>query len=404
MRKGEMAKKAERLTILIILLSIVSLILLSLLPWISVAENDSVKEDLHFNVEMIEESNNEQIRDLANNLNLINISFWTLLIFGLFSFMGATIHASGKFSIIGYVMLLIGCATLILSILILDLQIVLLGDIEKIDLVSASTVFTPFNYAYILLAPSFLILIFSISYTWNMFSHSIQKFKDSKKEKKEKIKTAKKLIKKSEETEEKEPPKEEKHPAEKTPITPEADEKRANMEKWLAGEVRNIEKQDVEEKIPEPEEKEETIRLEQPPSKEEQVELEKKEPEKPIQEKEEIPSEPLEKLKKAHVFQAEKTKEKIEGPGELPVSQTFEKALSSAIQKKQTEIEDLKPLETDIKEEKPEVVSEKKPEKEPPVKKISVRCPQCKHIFTFEKEGKITKIKCPQCGKEGVAK
>ena len=48
MKKGETAKKAEKLTILIVVLSMISLIIISFLPWISVAENGSIKEDLHF--------------------------------------------------------------------------------------------------------------------------------------------------------------------------------------------------------------------------------------------------------------------------------------------------------------------------------------------------------------------
>jgi hypothetical protein len=195
MKKGKTAKKAKKLTISIVVLSIIALILMSLLPWISVKENDFVKEDLHFNFEMMRKSNNDQIGDLVSDQNLINISFWALIILGLLSFLGATIYASGKFSVLGYIMLLVGCITLIFSILVIDLQLVILDKIGKMDTISASAIFSPFNYAYFLLIPSILILIISVSYTWAMSSHSIQKFKVLKGEKKDKEMMNKREIK-----------------------------------------------------------------------------------------------------------------------------------------------------------------------------------------------------------------
>jgi len=70
----------------------------------------------------------------------------------------------------------------------------------------------------------------------------------------------------------------------------------------------------------------------------------------------------------------------------------FEKALSSALEKRQPEI-------------KKEKVEQKQPEiKQPENKKISVRCPECKNIFTVEKGEFETKIECPHCGTKGTIK
>ena len=367
MKKGEMAKRAERLTIWIVFLSIIGLIFMSFLPHISTAENDAVKGDLYFNFEMMKKSDNEQISDLADHLNLINISFWALVILGLLSFIGATIHASGKFSVMGNVILMVGCVTLIFSILVIDLQFMILENIGEMNIISASAIYSPMNYAYILLIPSFLIFICSVLYTWSTFSHSIQKFKDSKKAKKDKKEektTVEKPVKKKSKTKVKEPPKKEK-PA----LEPQIDEKRVEMEQLLIGQAQDMEKESVEEKRPEPE-KEEIITPKQPFEEEKIIEEPDKEPKEP------------------HVFPSEKTKEKTEVTDEVRTSQSFEEALSSAIQKKQTE-------------EEPEKTKEKE---EPAEKEISVRCPQCKHIFTVEKDEGITKIKCPECGKEGLIK
>ena len=364
MKKGEMAKKTERLTIWIVFLSIIGLIFMSFLPWISTAENDAVKGELYFSFEMMKKSDNEQISDLADYLNLINISFWALIILGLLSFIGATIHASGKFSVVGHVILMVGCVTLIFSILVIVLQLMILENIGHMDIISASAIYSPMNYAYILLIPSFLISICSVLYTWSTVSHSIQKLKDSKKAKKEEKKTVEKPVKKKSKTKVKEPPKKEK-PA----LEPEIDEKRVEMEQWSTGQVQDMEKEAVEEKHLEPE-KEEIITPKQP------------------FEKEKTSEEPDREPKEPHVFPSEKTKEKTEVTDEVRASQSFEEALSSAIQKKQTE----------------EEAKKSKEKEEPAEKEISVRCPQCKHIFTVEKDEGITKIKCPECGKEGRIK
>lgn len=407
LRKGATAKKAGRLTILIVVLSIICIILLSIFPWISIKENDYVKEDLHFNFEMMKNSYNDQINGLANDLSLINILFWGLVILGLISFLGATIHASGKFSFFGYLLILAGCVTLILSILLINYQLAFLDKIGKIDSISASAIVTPFNYAYFIIIPSFIILIFSISYTWNMSLHSIQKYKilkEPKNDKKPKKIKEKKSTKKETKSIEKQQPKkeeplkeveeseQEQQPPEQitedeTSKEPETDEKQVEIEQWLVNEVQSLEKQALTDNASKIKETEEVTKIsEQPSSGEASTQIKESE------------LEPQNKSKELQVFPPEKTKIKSESSDEIHTSQSFEKALSSAIQKKHTEIKKLEPIE----DEKPTKKPPKK--KEPKKKKYNVRCPQCKHIFTFEKGDNPTKIKCPECGKEGVVK
>ena len=253
MRNQEIAKKAKGLTIWIVVSSIIGLTLISFLPWISVEEKGSVKEDLHFNYEMMKTSSNWQIRDLASDLNLINISFWALIILSLLSFIGATIYAYGKLLPAGQILLITGGATLICSILVIDLQLIILGNIEKMNTISASAIFPSMNYTYILLIPSIIILLCSELYTWSIFSYSIQKFKSSKKAEKdeeEEKKKSKKPSKKKNETVAKKPVKKEKSASDKKPVKPKIDEKRVEMEQWLKGEIKNMEEQAVKEKTP----------------------------------------------------------------------------------------------------------------------------------------------------------
>ena len=138
MKKGEMAKKAKKYTIWIVALSITGLVLLSFIPWISSAEHELVKEELYFNFDMMKNSDNQQIRDLGGSLNLINILLWALVILGLLSFLGVTIHASGKFSPVGLIMLLVGCTTLLCSFFVVYFQFNILRSIGGIDTISSS--------------------------------------------------------------------------------------------------------------------------------------------------------------------------------------------------------------------------------------------------------------------------
>ena len=82
--KNDFVKKIKRYPIIIIFLSIICLFLISFIPWITIAENDRIKEDLHFSYEMMKNSDNAQINDLADNLNHINILFFAMLILLLF--------------------------------------------------------------------------------------------------------------------------------------------------------------------------------------------------------------------------------------------------------------------------------------------------------------------------------
>jgi DNA-directed RNA polymerase subunit RPC12/RpoP len=89
---------------------------------------------------------------------------------------------------------------------------------------------------------------------------------------------------------------------------------------------------------------------------------------------------------------SETSKEKFSESDELPTSPLFEKALSSALEKNQPEI-------------KKEKTEQKQPEQQQPLeKKISVRCSECKNVFTVEKGEFETKIECPHCGRNGVIK
>lgn len=164
------------------------------------------------------------------------------------------------------------------------------------------------------------------------------------------------------------------------------------MEKWLTGQIQILDKQ----------------------TKSQEPQYSEKETVKPMQTiAEEKQAISLEDKSIPEPFPTEKTKEKSKESDELQVSQSFEKALSSAIEKEKMK----KPEPLEVKEKEPELQKTELKEEveklqlEPTVKieetakrKIKVRCPQCKNVFLTEFEGEIIKIKCPTCGKEGVIK
>lgn len=433
MKRMEIIKKAKRLNILIIILSIVSLSLISLLPWISVHEEDLVKGDLYFNFDMMSKSNNKQIRDLASDLNLINILLWALIVLGMLSIIGTIIHGSGKSSAKGYIFLVLGVITLIFSILVLVLQLIFINTIGKIDNISASVIFPHMNYAYIPLLFDILLLVTSIKYFWAVITYSVLQFTSIKKEKDSDMKQ---VYKKNSEIKAKEKP-----TLGKISLKSEiVDDKRGEIEQLLRAEIQKIEKQPVKKSYPKFE-REDQINLEdiemlkQTSPEIKSFEIKERKTEKFPQTQEKVSQESYKEMpfmdnNRFEPFSTENKKEEIKKSDDKPLSVSFEEALSSAIQKKQSEImkqettkdnigmlkkeSEFVPKEMILEEPKLKDMVEKQPQIKEEIspfskekfakKKISLRCPQCSFIFTFEKDEKTTNIICPKCSKEGVIK
>jgi DNA-directed RNA polymerase subunit RPC12/RpoP len=119
----------------------------------------------------------------------------------------------------------------------------------------------------------------------------------------------------------------------------------------------------------------------------------KKSPEDSSDTKKEIYGKPFaeEQITKPEIT-SEKAQEKSSEPDKLPTSPLFEKALSSALEKIQPELK------------KEKIEQRQSQEQQPAKKKISVRCSECKNVFTVEKGEFETKIECPHCGRKGVIK
>jgi len=444
-----LAKRTIRLATWVVILSIIGLALASFLPWVSVEEDGSVKDTLHFNKEMMGKSDNEQIQNFVGHLNLINILFWLLIIFDLVFIIGMIIHATGKHPSLAPIMMLMGLGNLIFSILIVILQIFFIKNVNDSSTVSLSSIVTAIHYAYIPLIFVIILLINTIIYTNVAVVPLIALFKISAKPPKKKTKHK---PKKTIETKETEPIIEKEKPQptfEKTAAIPVTNKKRTEIEGWLTGQVYKVDKPVKNEITPELE------KIDEKPI--EKIEGKKEElTEKPAEKigtMEEAQREELEKpadeVQLEQPAPAKQIIEKPTEPKEPPVpDKSFENALSAAIEKKQMEKKKEEPpkedeakdeiteeLQPEVKEEKAEESKEpEQPAGEPPKeetpaeetlpelhaipqeearkakveeesnKKISIKCPQCSHKFSFESSEDTKKIKCPNCGKEGVLK
>jgi len=343
MKKTKTVKQAERLTFWIIIFGIAGLFLISLIPWISTTETQAVEGDLLFNLEMMLKSNNGVILEIANNLETVNFYLWTLITIGLISLIGGTIHTSGKINPVGKTLLLVGFGMLVCSFFVLDIQINTIKTINDTFFIKGAEIFPHFHFSYIFLIVSVIMLIFTALYIFFIVLHIIEKLKeyiDKKRGKDEQI------------------------DLEAFSQNPKDDENISALDLLLS---QNTEKSNNLEA-----EKQVSNQIEKSDLKDE-----KETPIIPIEEEK-----PEEKIEKQNEIKKDK---KVEESKDGDIKESFDKALSSLIEKE------------DLKKEKIESDDE-----EDSKTKIKVRCPQCREIFLVD--DRSLDIVCPRCGKEGKIK
>jgi ABC-type multidrug transport system fused ATPase/permease subunit len=357
---------------------------------------------VYFNIESMQYSDNINVQNLYHDVNLINIFIWLLIIFIFIAFFGVIINISGAYEKMSYIFLTIGCLSIIFSSISCYLYFIFISKLIKIDNTLLAYIVEPFRYSYIILIILILTVLVSISYIITTLPHLFRTLRGAKSNKQEL--TKEKPITKSFS----------KHVEQKKSFNNKKQvinedfnfkKKKELTESWLANEMNRIE---TTEDIEEQEFKED---LETGYIKKETMDEQITTDNKNVEHYDE----------KISPF-SEVYKQKKDETSEVKISESFEKALFSAIDKKkkgdnsQEKIDKNKQKIVEKKEEiKKPVEAEKKEitepaknndiKKEKPVKKYSVKCPECSFIFTKEKnEQGITKIKCPRCGKEGVIK
>ncbi len=392
--KKKTITKSKKYTIWILNFSILGLVLTSLFPLISVPENDAVKEDLYFNFDMMKNSDNYEIFSLVDTVNTISLLFWAIIILGLLSFFCITYFT---FLTRWYIslLLIISIAIFIFSILLIIYQNNFMKVVANNDFITLSLVYNNITYVHIILLFIILLLICSIFYSLNIILYlgkqifsaisKKQLLKKNKEKKEDSLLNS--IIDK---------------PVTQSPI---GINKKIEMEKLPKQEIQKIDVKAEEDNYTE--EKEEIKPIETS-----------------IEEKKLVNNETAVSEKKDQIgpFGHVKREEKQIEPVKPRPSQSFEDALSSAIEKKQGKIgkkeqknpitqEEFKDSEDKLKEDtsEPIQIDEVEKQKEKPITEkefisteIIVKCPQCTHIFTIKKE-ETEKIKCPKCGKEGIA-
>ena len=478
--KKNMAYMMRKTITLFLLFSVIALLCISFLPWVSVKNTDETHE-LFLNKAMIENSNNPGINMLSKDLNMVYVMLWCIVIFGMLSYVGLNIMLVKKYEPIGISFLLTGCLTVLFNSADIVYYVFLIQNIPDIENVSLAFIFKPlfFNYAYISLIFVVFSLYYSIKYVYFVAPYSIKYFSSfkkslGKKEKEEETKVSadktknkerehwwrKRKEKKEIEMGDNEPSQMEKHLRDikgvKKDVTPTAstldksvDRERLELEKWLASESGILGEIENKKNIVE---KKETMKAESSVESTSTVEAEMKS--RVSGTVDETGGGSIEE-KKEEIEKEEKKEFSVSTSEDSTSSSTdksFDEVLTSAIEKRQktpSGVESEKPIQQDTDaigaigdEEKlqekldeikerilKESVSESKPSyedsmigeevgkpvKEEPlsnvgfskVKKVKVRCPRCKHVFTTEidisSDGGF-RVKCPNCGKEGTAK
>jgi len=380
--RDETTIKFTKPTTWIVFLSIIGLIFISVFPWISVDENRPVEEKLYFNFEMMKKSNNDDIVNLSERINLINVLFFLITILGVLSYLSLTFYKIHKSKLyIKMITVFIAASLLILSLLILYLQFDFITIVEEFEVISLAYAIPFIKYNYFLLVISLFILLYSISYIWRIASYHYKEYKDTKKLKdnlKMSISTnTYPETQKQNSLIEIEMDQKETDIKEKS--TNKITLKDENVEDWLKDEFKNIEK---------PSEKE---------PEEQKIEI-KKETE-TIEKSKEIKPEEIALKEEKDIDEKKQSDKKI--------TQFYEKALNSAINKKQDEIKQRQKENQKNEETKKENIKEissvdssEQVKHESEKKSINVYCPNCGNVFMVEKTGFTMNTKCPRCGRE----
>ncbi|MEA2055671.1 MAG: hypothetical protein U9O49_02425 [Candidatus Thermoplasmatota archaeon] len=396
------------------------------LPTVSV--NEGFSSPIFYDMSYMSKSNDTQIYGLFKGFQSVSYVFLTIIAFGLLSEVGIVIYASGKNLVISKIILLAsGIVTTISSIFVVFLYLILVREVQGFQVISmAKIASTPVAYSYLPIAASFASVLSSLLCLLAVSLFCVKGFKEAKLHRKIKKKT---IPKKQVET----------NKPKKTEIReePSADASRQateEVEEWLKGEIKHLES--YPEKEIESEESETMAKDISEIGQDEKIEPRK------VVKSPFSPDKKIEDTGKEIVPESEEYKN-LDDSEEIPISKEFEEALSSAVQKrhktlknkgnpkivkksgKSSAIKKEKKKATEsgdkstdkIMEKESKDLSEKnddqevnglleqvKEDKAHDKEKISVKCPQCKHIFEVEKQGNVTKIKCPKCGKEGVAR
>ena len=167
--------KTSKIASLIIVSGISGLVLFSVAPWITY-------EDTYLNMEGVTNIDNLQVKNLVGDLEIINLCFWLLIMFGIISYFGIALHLYGKYSPIAKILIFAGCTNIVFSGLIVILHITLINNIDETSSASLIVSHLPIKYAYLPMITGVVSLIGSASYAGYIVFYLIRLFRDSEKD------------------------------------------------------------------------------------------------------------------------------------------------------------------------------------------------------------------------------
>jgi hypothetical protein len=148
------------------------------LPLVSIKSDIIQEENQYLNIDSMKDSDDYTLNSLSNDINRINLVLWVIIILGFSSFFGLIIKLSGKAKIVTNIIIIAGCATILLSIICCILNLVLIKDIN-----SAEGVFPAFIYLNLLLAV--ILMIATTSFTIKIVKSLLKYYREFKRDKKE---------------------------------------------------------------------------------------------------------------------------------------------------------------------------------------------------------------------------
>ena len=156
-------KKLKSFSSWILILSIINLFIISLIPLISIIENDSQGE-LYFNSIMMDRSENSQIKNIAGYLFFIIDLLWIVIIINSISYISFSFYISKKYPRFSKILTNTVYINLIINTLIIYLQVNLIKKITQMDNLSLASAFSIIKFSYVPLLIGFILLILSIIY------------------------------------------------------------------------------------------------------------------------------------------------------------------------------------------------------------------------------------------------
>ncbi len=176
--------KVRKFTMIMIIVSLLALIFMPLLPWVSMSAGDTTnwmgEGEIDIGAETADSATQKSDFQKAQigmrgNLGLIGLSFWMTILFGIIIMMGIGIYNMGqKYRLFSHIIFLIGIMFLIFAILIVISHVWFLGNVGTLSDEAGKNVDYAFSFNYLPLIMGVILLIISIMYTIQIFPASLR--------------------------------------------------------------------------------------------------------------------------------------------------------------------------------------------------------------------------------------